>query len=1211
MEVENLNRSLSSILSDQSKNPAISDDRRFIDKKGNVDSKVQDVNGDHPNRGSVEVFDLASSSQVMANVNEFDPYYVERAASRNGVSSNAWTGNWFGISDNPSTSFQECDLPVSSKLPPLISVGSRNGCYGSNQQHSNGAYYSSEGLTLQNSISVGTMSHQEEVLKKYSAKRSDPRMDSILPSCGTFLSPTEHASNQNGCISLLNSDTSCNFGSYTFGNNNSDAVLLKSSSSYLSKSLSCPNSGLIPVTAAETVSNCNGFCTFRDSKPCHQRRLNGYQFCIRHILNDKDAPYRSCSFVRVQNGKQIPCRNSILKNKNTHFIKIQTFVYANITEMIIVLRRFFAIVCRIHDTHFQNEYCSTHLIKLGFKEPKSRKKTEKMMNKVEDSPSGSLVSGGQMKTKVPFFPDLAVPRVQAQAQSQLALNEPPKLIKAEQQRQYDRNGFTLSDQPGQQYSRVKSENTTWDGGSGGYRNVGKVENSLSAMLNSVPPGQNSRSSFQHAPINAYPLGDFQAQPNGVSPVVQKDAKDHCKSAVVPLNCAPKPPAQRYSGLTSLLQAPLVESPPPVFSTSNLGYANLRSFPTNAGALVPLRPPSTLGGGCASASPFPVDPPVLECSNPNAPLPTLAPAPLYGRKCIKVHAKQRFFLSQGRHRQIPEVGRLCHLLEKVDAERKDLFPLGIRLEMSDSESELDELDDISTCSNGALLAASASLSFRNEYSVDTTEIYLANKAVNIRMLEWNNKLPLVDSMVKVSRQFPSTAGRVLGEKQDEKSKKLHSSSSALTKRRLLLVGCQYKLSAPADGLDVSLGICNKPRLPYSAYCVRHQLSNGEQMLYARCSGKDCDQPAIEGLVSGPSPVCHLHSYLKLLVPVSTSLLPLSGVAEPTSSSNNGNANSSGMLPTTTRGRPTTVGSKKKKAPTNTTRKERKKKAKLGSDNLAPVSETTNSLENSTKSVDFYDCVKCSSPQDAQLTLVSAVQELGLEAHELNEMLGFLPGDPLAALLDSEMCTYRLRLLIIIIIVWNCMVIQIHCCDVTRSTGFVEESSKESQLLDQALMLTSDHSWADVEQFLLSEGYKSSDYTTTPTNFSNYPSVEPLPSACTSGEDDFRTCRYLSTATGPQRVDASVFYAPTVPQTYNMDSGIGYGTPPPANMVSYHHHQQQTHHQHQHQPPPLLPAHHQHHSVGGIGGHHQIGLDNNINTQTMNPKSKPSQLGIYNL
>ncbi|KRX23933.1 INO80 complex subunit D, partial [Trichinella nelsoni] len=1147
MEVENLNRSLSSILSDQSKNPAISDDRRFIDKKSNVDSKVQDVNGDHPNRGSVEVYDLASSSQVMANVNEFDPYYVERAASRNGVSSNAWTGNWFGISDNPSTSFQECDLPVSSKLPPLISVGSRNGCYGSNQQHSNGAYYSSEGLTLQNSISVGTMSHQEEVLKKYSAKRSDPRMDSILPSCGTFLSPTEHVSNQNGCISLLNSDTSCNFGSYTFGNNNSDAVLLKSSSSYLSKSPSCPNSGLIPVTAAETVSNCNGFCTFRDSKPCHQRRLNGYQFCIRHILNDKDAPYRSCSFVRVQNGKQIPCRNSILKNKNT-------------------------------------QYCSTHLIKLGFKEPKSRKKTEKMMNKVEDSPSGSLVSGGQMKTKVPFFPDLAVPRVQAQAQSQLALNEPPKLIKAEQQRQYDRNGFTLSDQPGQQYSRVKSENTTWDGGSGGYRNVGKVENSLSAMLNSVPPGQNSRSSFQHAPINAYPLGDLQAPPNGVSPVVQKDAKDRCKSAVVPFNCAPKPPAQRYSGLTSLLQAPLVESPPPAFSTSNLGYANLRSFPTNAGALVPLRPPSTLAGGCASASSFPVDPPVLECSNPSAPLPTLAPAPLYGRKCIKVHAKQRFFLSQGRHRQISEVGRLCHLLEKVDAERKDLFPLGIRLEMSDSESELDELDDISTCSNGALLAASASLCFRNEYSVDTTEIYLANKAINIRMLEWNNKLPLVDSIVKVSRQFPSTAGRVLGEKQDEKSKKLHSNSSALTKQRLLLVGCQYKLSAPADGLDVSLGVCNKPRLPYSAYCVRHQLSNGEQMLYARCSGKDCDQPAIEGLVSGPLPVCHLHSYLKLLVPVSTSLLPPSGVAEPTSSSNNGNANSSGMLPTTTRGRPTTVGSKKKKAPASSTRKERKKKAKLGSDNLAPVSETTNSLENSTKPVDFYDCVKCSSPQDAQLTLVSAVQELGLEAHELNEMLGFLPGDPLAALLDSEM---------------------------SRSTGFVEESSKESQLLDQALMLTSDHSWADVEQFLLSEGYKSSDYTTTPTNFSNYPSVEPLPSACTSGEDDFRTCRYLSTATGPQRVDASVFYAPTVPQTYNMDSGIGYGTPPPANMVSYHHHQQQTHHQHQHQPPPLLPAHHQHHSVGGIGGHHQIGLDNNINTQTMNPKSKPSQLGIYNL
>ncbi|XP_003366316.1 conserved domain protein [Trichinella spiralis] len=29
-----------------------------------------------------------------------------------------------------------------------------------------------------------------------------------------------------------------------------------------------------------------------------------------------------------------------------------------------------------------------------------------------------------------------------------------------------------------------------------------------------------------------------------------------------------------------------------------------------------------------------------------------------------------------------------------------------------------------------------------------------------------------------------------------------------------------------------------------------------------AARDCDQPAIEGLVSGPSPVCHLHSYLKL-------------------------------------------------------------------------------------------------------------------------------------------------------------------------------------------------------------------------------------------------------------------------------------------------------------------------------------------------------------
>ena len=30
---------------------------------------------------------------------------------------------------------------------------------------------------------------------------------------------------------------------------------------------------------------------------CHGQRLQGYEFCIKHILEDKTAPYRPCAYT--------------------------------------------------------------------------------------------------------------------------------------------------------------------------------------------------------------------------------------------------------------------------------------------------------------------------------------------------------------------------------------------------------------------------------------------------------------------------------------------------------------------------------------------------------------------------------------------------------------------------------------------------------------------------------------------------------------------------------------------------------------------------------------------------------------------------------------------------------------------------------------------------------------------------------------------------
>uniref|UniRef100_A0A3B4CV94 KAT8 regulatory NSL complex subunit 2 n=1 Tax=Pygocentrus nattereri TaxID=42514 RepID=A0A3B4CV94_PYGNA len=41
-------------------------------------------------------------------------------------------------------------------------------------------------------------------------------------------------------------------------------------------------------------------------RACSQPRLDGWEFCIKHILEDKNAPYRQCSYVSNKNGKRCP-----------------------------------------------------------------------------------------------------------------------------------------------------------------------------------------------------------------------------------------------------------------------------------------------------------------------------------------------------------------------------------------------------------------------------------------------------------------------------------------------------------------------------------------------------------------------------------------------------------------------------------------------------------------------------------------------------------------------------------------------------------------------------------------------------------------------------------------------------------------------------------------------------------------------------------------
>uniref|UniRef100_A0A8C4S0F7 INO80 complex subunit Da n=1 Tax=Erpetoichthys calabaricus TaxID=27687 RepID=A0A8C4S0F7_ERPCA len=97
-------------------------------------------------------------------------------------------------------------------------------------------------------------------------------------------------------------------------------------------------------------------------KLCKQRRLNGYAFCIRHVLEDKTAPFKQCEYVAKYNSQR--CTNPIPKSED-------------------------------------RRYCNSHLQVLGFIPKKERKKKNDAMEELR--PRSHLESVA-LNITVPSFP---------------------------------------------------------------------------------------------------------------------------------------------------------------------------------------------------------------------------------------------------------------------------------------------------------------------------------------------------------------------------------------------------------------------------------------------------------------------------------------------------------------------------------------------------------------------------------------------------------------------------------------------------------------------------------------------------------------------------------------------------------------------------------------------------------------------------------------
>ena len=69
-------------------------------------------------------------------------------------------------------------------------------------------------------------------------------------------------------------------------------------------------------------------CSYSE-KVCMQRRLNGFAFCIRHILEDKGAPFKQCQFFAKYNKSRCINPVPILEKRKYVFF----FILLKLTEL--------------------------------------------------------------------------------------------------------------------------------------------------------------------------------------------------------------------------------------------------------------------------------------------------------------------------------------------------------------------------------------------------------------------------------------------------------------------------------------------------------------------------------------------------------------------------------------------------------------------------------------------------------------------------------------------------------------------------------------------------------------------------------------------------------------------------------------------------------------------------------------------------------------
>ena len=82
-------------------------------------------------------------------------------------------------------------------------------------------------------------------------------------------------------------------------------------------------------TSRKTRTPVEGlFCQY-PHRQCMQNRLDGYDFCMRHILEDKTSNFKQCGYMSNKSGKR--CTNAIQRSdKKEKYVAFLLYYYTRV-----------------------------------------------------------------------------------------------------------------------------------------------------------------------------------------------------------------------------------------------------------------------------------------------------------------------------------------------------------------------------------------------------------------------------------------------------------------------------------------------------------------------------------------------------------------------------------------------------------------------------------------------------------------------------------------------------------------------------------------------------------------------------------------------------------------------------------------------------------------------------------------------------------------